>query len=158
DVADTTPPTVTGTSLPAEGTTSTAVHDRLSVSFSEDMAAATVNNPASYDLRAAGPDGNFDTADDLGYHLATAPTYTSGSTASLSISDGPLQPGSYRFTARTTLTDRVGNAVVNPFVRNFVVDAIPPYIIEDRSNDAIGLATSLSATPSSTPDGTLGMV
>src|SRR5207244_3101859 len=63
------PPLITGTSLPAEGTTSTAVIDRLSLNFSEDMAALTVLNPANFDLRAAGPDHSFGTADDQVYTL-----------------------------------------------------------------------------------------
>jgi hypothetical protein len=60
-VTDTIPPQVTGTTLPAEGSTSTAVIDRFSLNFSEDLANATVIDMNNYDLRAAGPDRVFDT-------------------------------------------------------------------------------------------------
>ena len=53
------------------------------------MAAATVNDAASYDLRAAGPDDAFDTADDVVYTLASS-GYTSGLSASYRVTDGPL--------------------------------------------------------------------
>jgi hypothetical protein len=43
--------------------------------------------------------------------------YTNGLTANLQITDGPLQPGSYRFTASsagaTRLLDRAGNPLAN---------------------------------------------
>src|SRR6185437_9632596 len=52
DVADTLPPAITGdTLLPADGTTTTGIVDRFTLNFSEDMAPATVNNSANYDLR-----------------------------------------------------------------------------------------------------------
>src|SRR5579885_1199750 len=77
DLVDTVPPNVTATSLPAPGATSSAVTDRFTVSFSKDMGAAAVNNLANYDLRGAGPDGLFGTADDVASHLA-GPGYASG--------------------------------------------------------------------------------
>src|SRR5262249_23545595 len=95
--------------LPAEGATATAVIDRLSLNFSEDMAAPTVLNMANFDLRAAGPDGQFGTADDQVYSLASY-GYTSGLTASLRITDGPLQPGTYRFTRRPRPAGARGNS------------------------------------------------
>src|SRR5262249_3322341 len=97
DIVDTVAPTITGdTLLPAQGTTSTGIVDRFTLPFSEDMAPATVNNPANYDLRSAGPDNNFDTADDVLYTVAS-PGYGSGLASGLyRVSDGPLQPGSYR--------------------------------------------------------------
>ena len=63
------------------------------------------------DLRAAGVDGNFDTADDVIYRLTLASAYTGGTSLSLFVNGGPLPDGSYRFTANDTLTDVVGNAL-----------------------------------------------
>ena len=85
DVANTTPPQVTGDTLPVQGTTSSAVINGFTLNFSEDLNAATVNNMANYVLQDS--QGNV-------YHL-TSPGYTSGLSATYSISDGPLQPGSY---------------------------------------------------------------
>lgn len=71
DVVDTVPPTVVAVSLPAEGTTASDVLDRFTVTFSKDMAPATVNDGTKVDLRGAGVDGQFDTADDLVYQLVS---------------------------------------------------------------------------------------
>ena len=35
------------------------------------------------------------------------------------VTDGPLQPGSYRVTLKTGLTNRVGNPLSAPYVRTF---------------------------------------
>src|SRR5205823_5968320 len=43
-LTNTTPPLVVSNTLPAEGTTSTAILDRFTLGFSEDLTAATVNN------------------------------------------------------------------------------------------------------------------
>src|SRR5207302_733007 len=142
DLFDTVPPRITGDSLPAEGATVTSILDRYTVNFSKDMNAATVNNLANYDLRSAGPDGVFGSADDVVYHLSS-PGYTSGLSASFKISDGPLQPDSYQFTVGTGLTDKSGNQLVNPYVRHFTVANVSPFTLESRSNDTFGTATPL---------------
>src|SRR4029077_13485010 len=129
-----------------------AVLDRFSLSFSEDMNASTVNNAGNLDLREAGQDHTFGTVDDVLYHLASY-GYTSGLSASYRVTDGPLQPGSYRLTVGTGLTDRGGIALASPFVRTFTMAGLSPYILENRLNDAPGLATSLSASPTNTADG-----
>ena len=69
-LTDTNAPSVLSVTLPSDGTTSTAVTDRFSVGFSEDLAPTTVNSPASYDLRSAGVDGVCFSPD--GQCLATA--------------------------------------------------------------------------------------
>ena len=61
DVVNTTPPQVSASTLPAQGATSTAVIDNFALTFSESMAAATVNNTANYTLKDA--QGNV-------YHLS----------------------------------------------------------------------------------------
>jgi hypothetical protein len=143
DVADLQPPLVTGDSLPPEGSTVSSVYDRFTLTFSEDMLAATVNSSASYDLREAGADGLFDTADDVLYTVVTRSTYSSGLTASYLISDGPLQAGHYRFTANVALTDRVGNPLASEFQRSFFLGDVPLYVLENRSNDTLATATPL---------------
>ncbi|HEV3079833.1 MAG TPA: Ig-like domain-containing protein, partial [Gemmataceae bacterium] len=151
-ITDGVAPKVTGTTLPAQASTSTAVIDRFTASFSEDMAAGTVNNTANYDLRAAGADGVIGTADDILYHIS-APSYTTGTSAFFRISDGPLQPGYYQLTI-SGLTDRAGNLANPTFVLNFTVNGVAPFLLENRSNNTFATATSLSLAPTSTPDGT----
>ncbi|MGA2863269.1 MAG: FG-GAP-like repeat-containing protein [Verrucomicrobiota bacterium] len=155
-VSDTVPPVITGLTLPGEGTTTTTIIDRVTLSFSEDINALAISNSANYELRGAGPDGLFGTSDDSLYTVATT-GYSSGLSAAYTIADGPLQPGAYRFTVGTNLTDRAGNKMAAPFVRNFTVANLPGYVLENRNNDAAGLATPLSFTPG-TNDGTIGWI
>ncbi|NHW87846.1 Ig-like domain-containing protein, partial [Escherichia coli] len=81
---DANPPRITSTTLPSEGTTISSVYDRFSVGFSEDMAAGTVNDPNNIEIRAAGADGSFDSADDVLYQVASY-GYTSGLSVSYRI-------------------------------------------------------------------------
>src|SRR4029077_11558135 len=119
----------------------------------EDLSPATANNVANYELRSAGADNTLGTTDDQLYTV-TGTGYASGLSATYRVSDGPLQPGIYRFTVKTGVKDRAGNSLANPFVRNFTLTPASPFIIENRSNDSFGTATSLSPTPSTTSDGT----
>ena len=151
DVANTTPPQITANTLPSQGTTSNGVIDRFTLNFSEDMNAATVNTTANYDLRAAGPDGKFGTADDIVYHVSS-PTYTSGPAASYLVSDGPLQPGNYQLTLSSALTDRTGNPLA-PYTLNFTVAGVAPYTLENRNSHTLATATPLAAS-NGLPDGT----
>jgi hypothetical protein len=152
DIADTTPPAVTAVSLPAEGSSSTWVDPRLTVTFSKDMLATTVNDGTNYDLRAAGADGQFGTADDQVYTIS-AGGYVSGLTASVAVTDGPLQVGSYRFTVKTGISARSGTQLSAPYIRNFTVAPLPGFILEARNNDTFATAGTLSANPSTAPDG-----
>ncbi len=140
DVANTTPPQVTSDSLPVQGTTSSSIIDSFSLGFSEDLNPASVNDTANYLLQ-----------DSLGntYHV-TGPGYTTGTSASYQISDGPLQPGSYTLTV-TGLTDPTGNTLV-PYTLSFDVVNVAPFTLEGRGDNSPGTATPL-ATPSSQPDG-----
>src|SRR5438093_7149662 len=144
-------PVITAVSLPGEGAASDGVIDRFSMNFSEDMAASTVNDVSNFELRGAGADGVFGNGDDQLYHLSSE-GYASGLSASYRVTDGPLQPGAYRFTAGTGLTDRGGNALAADFVRNFSVTGVPGFITESRGNDQPGTATTLSMMPGSGPD------
>ena len=116
--------------------------DRFTVNVSEDMAAATVNDPSNIAVVAAGPDGAFGTADDVPYHVVSY-GYTAGLSVSYRVSDGPLQPGLYRVTIGTGLTDRAGNALAAPYVRNFSVAGVAPFVLENRGNDTTSQATPL---------------
>ncbi|MCY2989793.1 MAG: FG-GAP-like repeat-containing protein, partial [Planctomycetota bacterium] len=151
DLVDSVPPTITADDLSAEGSTVTAILDRFTLSFSEDLAAATVNDASNFDLRAAGPDGTFETVDDAVYHLVSY-GYTTGLTARYRANDGPLQPGSYRLTVGTGLTDKPGNHLVNAYVRTFSTVGVAPFVLESRSNDTAPTATTLSPSPSSAFD------
>ena len=155
-LADLVSPFVTGTNLPAEGTTITDIYDRFNLSFSEDMLASTINDSLNYELQEAGTDGTFDTPDDL-YVVVTRVTYGSGLTAQYRIDDGPLQPGHYRFTATAGLTDKVGNPLAPEFTRTFFVEGIPPYVLENRSNDTQATATPL-VEPAAGADGSFSLL
>lgn len=93
NVADTIAPQIVTTSLPAAGTTTTAIVDRFTLGFSEDLLNTTVSNVTNYELRSAGPNGTFGDADDLLYHVTLAAPYSVGLVANYLILDGPLQPG-----------------------------------------------------------------
>lgn len=142
-IADGVPPLVNAITLPAEGADSTGVIDRFTITFSEELQASTVTDPANYDLRAAGADGNFGTADDVIYTVANQ-AYQNGLTAFYLITDGPLQPGSYRLTVQKGITDRGGNHLVQAFVRNFTFSSIAGFVVESRSNDTLQTATEVT--------------
>src|SRR6266702_4699902 len=160
-VADTVPPVVTGLSV-GNGYTSQVVTqggvlglmaDRLSLSFSEDLLAASVNDVTNnYDLRAAGANGTFGDEDDDTYPVLS-PGYSTGTGATYLLASGPLQPGTYRLTVRG-LQDRAGNEMAAPFVREFAVVGVGGFVQEGRTNGSAPSATSLSVSPGSGPNGT----
>ena len=105
----------------------------------------------AWDLREAGPDHTFDTADDTIYRLTLATDYTGGTSVSLFTQNGPLPSGHYRFTANTTLTDVVGNLLDgngdglggDPYQQEFTV-ALPAGLkLESGNNDTLATATAL---------------
>ena len=154
DVADLVPPQVTVVSpLPGNNNSTSGVVDRLTLSLNKDLDPATVIS-SSFDLREAGPDGVFDTADDVVYSLGVN-SYTSGLSVVVPILNGPLGNGHYRFTAKTTLLDRSGNPLGgnNNYVQFFTVALPSGFVFEGRSNDTQGTATSLSVNPQATADG-----
>ena len=105
-----------------------------------------------WDLREAGIDGVFDTADDDVYDLRV--TSYSGTGAALRIYDGPMHDGTYRLTVNPSLTDVVDNPLDgngdgiggDAYVRTFTVDLPDGYVYEGRSNDSIATATALALT------------
>ena len=150
DVQDTVPPRITSvTGIPAEGGTVGLHLNPITLSFSEDVQTAGVNAATTWDLRAAGADDQFGTPDDVVYTLSRSGGSRS---VSLTVADGPLQPGAYRFTARAAgLLDRFGNPLDgdgdgtggDDLVRTFAVAIPAGQVLESRSNDSIPAATPL---------------
>jgi len=95
--------------LPANGQTiDNRKIDNFDLGFDQIMSPAAMNNPDNFSLRSAGPDDQFNTADDLVYSL-TAETYRIGTNLlKFRISDGYLPYGKYRLTIRS-------GGVENPF-------------------------------------------
>ena len=143
---DTLPPTITADTLPPEGSTLGSLFSAFTLSFSEDMLPAIVNNPNSYDLRSSGPDGLFDTVDDVLQPITLQSAYSSGLTANYAVAAGALQPGAYRFTARTNLQDRAGNAMAAAYVRQFTIAQIAGLSTEIEPNNTSATATALPIT------------
>src|SRR5262249_34217734 len=93
--------------------------------------------------------GQFDSSDDVVYTL----TRSVGSrSVSLTVTDGPLQPGAYRFTARASgLLDRFGNPLDgngngdggDDLVRLFTFVMPAGTVLESRSTDSTPAATPL---------------
>ncbi|HRT58922.1 MAG TPA: CARDB domain-containing protein, partial [Candidatus Paceibacterota bacterium] len=144
ELSDLLPPAIVADSLPAEGTTSLALFDRFTLTFSEDLLASSVNAADTFDLRAAGADGLFDTVDDLLVGVTVSPAYSSGLTANFTISGGALQPGLYRFIARTTLQDRAGNSLASAWTRQFVIGQVAGFNTELEPNNTRETATALA--------------
>ena len=140
-LADLTAPYITSDTLPAQGSLTAGVWDRFSLGFSEEMKPATVTDLASYELRNAGADTNFATADDQVYRVECT-GYSSGLGAEYRLPDGPLQPGNYRLRV-SGLRDRAGNLLSPVHERFFTVAGVPGYILEGRTNDSRVTATSL---------------
>ena len=154
DVADTTPPQITAVSpLPGNNGSTNGVVDTLTLSLSKDLDATTVTS-SNFDLREAGPDGLFGTADDVVYSLGVN-SYTSGLSVVLPIQDGPLGNGHYRFTATSGLLDRSGNQLGggSGYVQFFTVALPSGFVFEGRNNGTQATATSLSTSPQATGDG-----
>ena len=82
-VSDPIPPLVASIGrLPGEGGTTSRARSTFSVTFSEALAPATVNDLlfSPWDLREAGVDGQFGTSDDDVYNVVVSPSYTGGTT------------------------------------------------------------------------------
>ncbi|VGO16047.1 hypothetical protein PDESU_04637 [Pontiella desulfatans] len=144
-VLDSGEPEITADTLPLEGSTNTVIVDRFTVNFSEYMDVSTVTDSASWILVSDGGDDIFGNGNDEVYTVS--PTYSASTlSASLYITDGPLQPDrNIRLTATTNLTDRVGNPMAAPYVHEFRLENIDLYIHENRNNGSIATATPLAA-------------
>ncbi|AWN41758.1 Ig-like domain-containing protein [Methylobacterium durans] len=129
--SDAAAPTITATSLPANGGTTAAAFSSIVLSASEALDIASARSPANFSLVGAGRDGVFDTSDDVA--IALAPSYSAGSQQiTLSLLTGPLADGSYRLSISGTraLRDTAGNVLDgnadgqggDNFVTTFTVD------------------------------------
>ena len=152
-VADVVPPRITSISpVPLEGGTLEKGIDLFSLTFSEDMNASTVNDPAHWELLGAGPDGALDTADDQPWTLTLTYAYAYGTSARLGIRGGPLPVGSYRFRASSGgLADRATNPLDgdgdgtggDDYVCHFSIVLPEGVVIETSNNDTAFYATPL---------------
>ena len=126
----------------------TQLVNRLEVVFTEVLAPAFANNVANYQLVAAGPDGQFGTADDgtppaltTGYELAgTDPAkpkvkvlYRVGSNEVVLNPDSPLLPGKYRLQL-SGLQNPFGTPLAGDVVHEFTVS-----YTEGRTGDVINV-------------------
>lgn len=86
--------------------------NNFDIAFDQVMSPSTVNNLSHYQLRGAGPDNQFNTADDLSYSL-TAETYRIGTNLlNFRINQGNLPYGKYRLTiAAADLRNPFGTAL-----------------------------------------------
>ncbi|MCW5556084.1 MAG: hypothetical protein KIS67_28500 [Verrucomicrobiae bacterium] len=144
ELIDLLPPTILTDTLPTEGGSVLGLFDRFTLTFSEDMLAVTVNDANSYELRASGPDNLFDTVDDVLWTVNVSPAYSAGLTANYVIVGGALQPGHYRFTAKTDLQDRAGNPLSPAHVRQFAVNQVLGFNTEIEPNNTRETARPLA--------------
>ncbi len=122
---------------------------RLEIAFQGVLDPATANHLANYQLRGAGPDGVFDTADDtthtftIGYDLPGTPAgtrvpvrYRVGSNeVVLQINGGGLAPGGYRLRLNTAGPVGLKNPFGTPVTGN--LEAMYTALMEGRTGDVI---------------------
>jgi hypothetical protein len=85
--------------LPAPGGVTSSRIRSFEVSVANVLDSATVRSPASWQLRRAGLDGRFDTADDGIVPLRLITDYLIGTNRLAFTLNGPLSPGLYQFRA-----------------------------------------------------------
>ena len=87
-------------------------------------------------------------------YTVNSPGYSVGLSASYFLPDGPFQPDSYRFTVSTGLKDKLDNNLAANHVRTFTVEGVAGFVLEDRSNDSLATADTLSTNVAAgLPDG-----
>ncbi|WP_205679110.1 pre-peptidase C-terminal domain-containing protein, partial [Aquisphaera insulae] len=141
-VADTEGPMIASSTLPAEGSSS-AAFSGFGLTFSEAMSLESLNKVAAIEVRGAGADDTFGTGDDRLFPLADAGITTASTTATYRFAGGALPTGRYRVSVPATLTDRVGNALRAPLVREFRVVGAAQFVPEVEPNDLSSQATPL---------------
>ena len=100
--ADKTPPTVVSIAIvPANGGTTALGFTSFAITFSKQLDTVSATSPANYTLIAAGPDGQFDTVDDI--TIPVVPTIdATGTVVTLTLPNGALPNGQYRLTLSGT--------------------------------------------------------
>ncbi|MFZ4525881.1 MAG: lectin-like protein [Chlorobium sp.] len=155
NVLDQAPPRVESVGLPSESSTVYApVEPSFTVTLSERLDAATVAASTGWDLREAGTDGVFDTADDVIHRLVLDGTYSLDMQVKFLIEDGSLSAGHYRFTANAMLHDVVGNALDgngdgiggDAYHRYFTIEMPDGVVFEGWRNNTALNATVLPLT------------
>ena len=144
--------------LPEDGGILTDTLSSFDVSFTQVMDPDSVNDVASYELRSAGFDGVFDTADDDLVALTLSDTYKIGTNQfSVDITNGNLGFGDYRLTLAAgglqnpfgTALDGDGNGVGGDNFETFfsveppapvAIDPLGSLIYEQSFPDAIDAA------------------
>jgi len=126
------------------------------LNFDQQLDAATVEDADSWDFRAAGAEGLFDTADDAIYDLQVSTTYDPfGTSVQLYVQNGPpMDSDDYRFTATAMLTDMVGNALDgdgdstggDASTRLFSLDLTTPVAVGNSANNDRATATPFPLT------------
>jgi subtilisin-like proprotein convertase family protein len=154
--ADVPPRIVAIPELPVDHGTTWSPVEMLTVHFSKAMQPDSIN-AGNWQLLEAGPDQQFNTADDIPFSIAVSPPYSGGLTAALSIGGGALLPGKYRFQANSSqLFDLSGNPLDGNgdrtggdlYVRHFSVVALQADPLEP--NDTLAQANDLGLLGSRT--------
>jgi len=114
-----------------------------------DLQLEGLNALSTWEMRSAGGNSNFGDGDDVVYTLSVS---ASSRSATLRVTDGPLQPGTYRLSARAVgLLDRFSNPLDgdgngsggDDFAQQFSVAIPNGSVLESRSNNSIAAATPL---------------
>lgn len=127
-VADATPPRVVRF-IPPNGALTGSLRTLAAV-FSEPINPATLT-AETFNLVGAGPDGVFNTADDI-VPAGGALTYRESSNSAFLAFAADLPPGLYRLTVRAPLADLAGNAVAIPAQVQLRV-----FAFADRDSDGV---------------------
>jgi len=147
--------------MPAEGSTvSPDVVTEFTVSFSQVMDPATVNNIANFVLSGAGPDNIFDNGDDVFYTVITSTTYMLGTNEmTFDISGPPFIEGLHRLrllsgglaNAHGTSLDGDDNGTGgDDFIRNFTIELPSPVADFDADDTEVCTGTSVNFNDLST--------
>ena len=143
DVQDAVPPKVTSISgIPAEGGGLGLYTNPITLNFSEDVQTAGVNAASTYELRSAGADVAFGTADDVVYTLSRLGRLALGQPDASPTGRSSRAPTASPREPRGCL-DRFGNPLDgdgdgtggDDLVRTFSVAIPAGYVLESRSND-----------------------
>ena len=117
------------------GSTNDLTIDSLGFSFNQVMDPASVNNLNHYELRSAGVDGVFGTADDTIYSLSMPSSYQlSTNQLQLEVDGGPLPFGDYQLTILADVENPFGTPLDgnadgiggDPFISQFSIAPPPP--------------------------------